>query len=79
MQSLYRSKRSKGTLTETTHSSDVVCGKCNEGGVKRLVLLVMVQDLRFTAKEKGTEVSQTQQSSSTTQQPNVSRDRGRAR
>lgn len=56
-----------------------MCGKCNEGGVKRLILLVVVQDLRFTAMEKGREVSRTQHSSSTTQHTDVASDRGKAR
>lgn len=52
-QAITQEQEKQRTLTEATHSSDVVCGKCNEGGVERLVLLVVVQDLRLTAREKG--------------------------
>ena len=46
-----RERWAEGTLTEAADRGDVVRGKCNEGWVERLVLLLMVQDFRFAAKK----------------------------
>lgn len=41
--------------TLSTYSGDVVCRECHEWWVERLILFVMVKDVRFTAKRQNTD------------------------
>ena len=47
-------KPTKGSeiLTEAANCCNVMCGKGNKRGVEGPVLLLVVQDFRFTAKKK---------------------------
>lgn len=49
-----RGNGKSGILTEAADCCDVVRGKCNEGGVEWLVLLLVVQDFGFTATKTNT-------------------------